>query len=125
MAKGVGVGGGVAAFAWAGVGGGVIGDGGDIGQIGTWAVHGQDLAVVVVGVGVDARCAGERGTETLTAIGVGGGLFYFLAEDADGLRAGGGGYGGRGGRAGDNAAVVGVAVINVGGDFLGFGAFDG
>nr|ART36510.1 C854 [uncultured bacterium]ART37168.1 D365 [uncultured bacterium] len=53
---------------------GVVGVGGDIGQVGARTVHGQHLAVGVPGVGPHPRRAGQRGGEALAAVGIGGGL---------------------------------------------------
>ena len=85
LPEGVGDAGELAAFAGVGVGGVVVGVGGEVGDVGARAVGGEDLADAVVGPGPGARAADQGGGEALAAVDVGGGLFAAREEVAGGV----------------------------------------
>ena len=85
LPEGIGDAGELAAFAGVGVGGVVVGVGGEVGDVGARAVGGEDLADAVVGPGPGARAADQGGGEALAAVGVGGGLFVAREEVAGGV----------------------------------------
>jgi len=85
LPEGIGDAGELAAFAGVGVGGVVVGVGGEVGDVGARAVGGEDLADAVVGPGPGARAADQGGGEALAAVDVGGGLFAAREEVAGGV----------------------------------------